>query len=72
MYLVLVCIQMQKNKGKAPSLKNATWARKIAVEFDAAPAVLDLLPEPKKANKKQLDAPTVHGGFNWQHEAASA
>jgi hypothetical protein len=63
---------MQKNKGKAPSLKNSTWARKIAVDFDAAPAVLDLLPEPKKANKKQLDLPTVHGGFNWQHEAASA
>ena len=63
---------MQKNKGKAPSLKNSTWARKIAEDFDTDAAIIDLLPKPAKAKKKELDLPTVHGGFKWEHEAASA
>jgi len=53
-------------KGKAPSLKNSVWARKIAEDCAAAPEVIAMMPKPTKAKKKELDAPGVIGGFKWE------
>lgn len=54
-----------KKVPKVANLKTGRWARKIGEQSGASPDVMELLPHPHKAKKKELGKPEVEDGLLW-------